>query len=247
MNYINTIIIDDEVASQALLKEFLLEYCPNVRVINVCSNVSDSVEYLSLNSLDLILLDIDLIDGSGFDVLKKLPDLKAKVIIISAYDQFGITAYRHKVVDYLLKPLNPLDLQASIIHITKQIALENSLNESGSKLPVTVAKKLGLNAKGIVSIKFIDNIIRCEANGNYTYIHTDGQESVLVPKTMKLYCDILLEFGFIRTHRSHLINKKFVQEIRTSKNQVLLNNGDVIPISRNNKLKVIRAFDLKVV
>jgi len=247
MKMYNVVIVDDEIDSQITLQSFLSEYCPNTKLITTYSNVRDCVKKLLVSPPDILLLDINLSDGTGFDVLKEITQLSIKVIFISAHDQYAIDAFKHKVNNYLLKPINPIDLKNAIDDLITTIELERKLNNIELFKENSSVKKLGIPSKDALQVTSLKDIIRCEANGNYTFIYINDKERIIVPKTIKIFEDILSTNGFIRIHQSHLINQKYLDEIRVKKNLILLKNGDELPVSRKYKMTIINLFKLKII
>ncbi|MBL4708005.1 MAG: response regulator transcription factor [Flavobacteriales bacterium] len=247
MNKHSVVIVDDEVDSQIILQNFLNEYCPQTRLIAIYSTVKDCIKNLLTSPPDILLLDINLTDGTGFDVLKEITQLSIKVIFITAHDQYALDAFKHKVNNYLLKPINPKHLQNAIEDIIKTIELEKKLNNIQLFEESSNVKKLGIPSKGTLQLKSLQDIIRCEANGNYTFIYINDKERIIVPKTIKVFEELLTNNGFIRIHQSHLINQKYLEEIRIKKNLIFLKNGVQLPISRKYKMIIIRSFKLKII
>jgi two-component system LytT family response regulator len=247
MKKYTVVVVDDEIDSQITLQSFLKEYCPETELAATYSNVKECIENLLISPPDILLLDINLPDGSGFDVLKEIAELSTKVIFISGYDQYAIDAFKHKVSNYLLKPVNPKHLQVAIEDLVKTIELEKKLDDIQLLEENNNVKKLGIPSKDALQIMSLQDIIRCEANGNYTFIYIKDKERIIVPKTIKIFEDLLAKNGFIRIHQSHLINQIYIDEIRLKKNVILLKNGDQLPVSRKYKTVLVKEFKLKIV
>lgn len=243
----SVVIVDDEIDSQITLRSFLQEYCPDTNLIGTYSNVQNGIKYILQSQPDILLLDINLSDGTGFDVLEKISELKTRVIFITAHEQYAIEAFKHQVDNYLLKPINPNHLKKAINNSIVRIINERKYNGPESLDLASEIKKLGIPSKDIVHLTSLNDIIRCEANGNYTYVYIKNQERLIIPKTIKRFDEILSAHSFIRTHQSHLVNQQYIDKIFLTKNLILLNNGDQIIISRKYKPSIIEIHKLKLI
>ena len=243
----SVIIVDDEADSQITLSSFLHEYCPETQLISVFSGVQDCLKGIKVNPPDILLLDINMSDGTGFDILNEITELSTKVIFITGYDSFAVDAFRYKVSGYLLKPVNPKHLEVVIAETIATIELEDKLSKLESSEENHQLKSIGIPSNDTVQLTDLRNIIRCEANGNYTYVHFTDRDRIIIPKTIKIFEGILSENGFVRIHQSHLINKMYLSEIRVKDSQVLLKNGDLLSLSRKYKSRIVQEFKLKVV
>lgn len=247
MREYSVMIVDDESDSQITLSSFLREYCPETRLIATYSGVKECLSNIHNNPPDVLLLDINMSDGTGFDVLDGISELSTKVIFITGHDQFAVEAFRYRVSGYLLKPINPKHLEVAIKELIETIEQEEKLSKIESIEKQDQLKILGIPSNDVVQIAALRNIIRCEANGNYTFVYFEDKERIIVPKTIKIFEEILAENGFIRIHQSHLINKVHLSEIRVKVNQILLKNGDILSVSRKYKSRLVQEFKLKVV
>jgi two-component system LytT family response regulator len=219
--------------------------CPEAKTIATYSNVKDCVKNILSHPPDILLLDINLSDGTGFDVLKEISELETRVIFITAYEEFAIEAFKYHVDNYLLKPINPKDLQLAISDSIFKIKSRREFKDLKLLHDKSNSKKIGIPLKGSLHIMNLHEIIRCEANGNYTYIIRENNEKVIVPKTIKKFEELLKTEGFIRSHQSHLINQQFIKEIQKKDNFITLTNNESIPVSRKYKPSVLDAFKFK--
>jgi len=247
MDKYSLVIVDDEIDSQITLKSFLQEYCPNIELTGSYSNVQNGVQHILQCEPDILLLDINLSDGTGFDVLNAIAQLKTRVIFITAYEQHAVEAFKYQVDNYLLKPLHPEHLKKAVEGSIKKINTVKKISNLQLLVDSTNVKKLGIPTKDTLHIMELNDIIRCEANGNYTYIYVKDQERIIVPKTMKKFEEILSDHSFIRTHQSHLVNQQYIKKILLKENLLDLNNGDQIAISRKYKPSIISFYKLKII
>ena len=247
---ISAVIIDDMPAAIANLKADLEAYCPAVRVVGTAEGVVSGAKLLRQQAPDILFLDIQLQDGTGFDLLEILPAKNYRVIFTTASDAFAIKAFRYSAVDYLLKPVDPDDLVAAVAKIKAQ--LHRGLPESAAGMDLlldTVKKRelprrLALHTQEKILVAEIADIVRCESTGNYTHFYfTDGSK-LLVTKTLKEYDKLLHEHRFVRVHQSHLINTALIQAyVKTEGGYLRMRDGSEVPVSVRKKPEVIRLLE----
>ena len=244
---LKTIIIDDEIDAVESLTVLLTEFIEGVDLLGSANGIISGFELINKVKPQLVLLDINMKDGTGFDLLNRFEKIPFQVIFVTAYDQYAIKAFKYAAIDYLLKPIDLQELRDSLERAKKSI-LEN--NTQDHQFVKSIYKdpfpaKLALpNLEGFDLIE-IDKIIRCEGQNNYTTFVLDGGKKFLVSKTLKEYESILTQHGFLRVFQSHLINTKFIQRyIKGRGGTVIMSDGVYVPVSRDKKeilLKVIKA------
>ncbi len=237
-----SIIIDDEQNNIENLQIMLRDHCPQVKVIATAMGVDEGMALIQLHQPDLLLLDIQMPDKNGFDLLQSLPDYDFEVIFVTGYDKYGIRAIRFSAIDYLLKPIVIADLKAAIERAEKKI-LEKRKNAQLENLLQFLQQKNNKEEHKIAlqsskETRFINpsEIIYCEAKNNYTLFSLKGNESLLIAKPLYEYEELLTDYGFIRCHNSYLINKQYVKSMLKEDGIVLLmDNNAHIPVSRQKK------------
>jgi len=238
---IKAIIIDDEANNIENLQIVIQKYITGVEVLATAQSADAALPLIELHQPDLLLLDIQMPEKSGFDLLRALKQVSFEVIFITAYDKYGIQAIKFSALDYLLKPININEFKLAIekakekIHNKKQnLNIDNLLQyiKAGNK----EAPKIALpTTREILYIKVTD-IVRCEATNNYTTFHLQNQEQVLVCKTLKEFAELLKPHNFIRTHQSHLVNINSVKSyLKEDGGTLLLDNHQKIPVSRQSR------------
>ncbi|MBX9892472.1 MAG: LytTR family DNA-binding domain-containing protein [Chitinophagaceae bacterium] len=239
---IKAIIVDDEQHCTDRLK-ILLEkhYNTSIQLIGEASSVETAKTLINNNPPDLIFLDIQIHDQTGFDLLNNYSSIPFYVIFTTAYEQYAIKAFKFSAIDYLLKPIDIDDLNAAI----NKVATNIQQNDYKLKFDLLYANfhQLGLQEKKIAvptisGIEFIliSSIIRCESNINYTTLHLTGKAKLVVAKTLKEFEELLTEYNFYRVHNSHLINLSFVKAYNKGKGgSVLLTDGTEIEVSFRRK------------
>jgi two-component system LytT family response regulator len=244
MGNISCIIVDDEVNNVENLCSILGKYCNEVTVLAKAKSADEGIELIEKYKPDLVFLDIQMPEKSGFDMLRSIPQIDFEIIFITAYDQYGIQAIKFSALDYLLKPIVISELKNAVQKAREKIttkqknaSIENLLDyiKKGQKGTPKIALPM------LTEIMYInvDEIIRCEASDNYTTFYLQNKEKILVCKTLKEYSELLRPYNFVRTHQSHLVNLRFVKSLLKEDGGVLLlTNLSKIPISRQNKENV---------
>ncbi|TNE56118.1 MAG: response regulator [Bacteroidetes bacterium] len=244
---IQAIIIDDIEQARSTLKLDLANYAPDVKVIAEAGGVVEGAKLLKDCQPDILFLDVQMQDGSGFDLLDLLPEISFKIIFITASDAHAITAFRYAAIDYLLKPVDPDELMNALDRFRKQQLNENDqyrlLNES-LKNHQRPHERLALHSQDKINIVNIADILRCESQVNYTEFYFVNERKMLVSKTLKEFEDLLSELGFYRVHQSHLINTKFIKEyVKIDGGHLVMSDGSLVPVSTRKKPEVMRMLE----
>ena len=244
---IKAIIIDDIEQARITLKKDLQVYAPDVSIIGEANGVVEGAKLLKSLKPDIVFLDIQMQDGSGFDLLDILKEIPFKIIFITASDAHAIKAFRYAAIDYLLKPVDPDELTASLKKFREQKLNENEkyqlLNES-LKNHQKPHERLALHTQDKIHIVNITDILRCESNVNYTEFHFVNGKKLLVTKTLKDFEDLLNDQGFYRVHQSHLINTKFIKEfVKTDGGYLIMNDGCNVPVSTRKRPEVMKMLE----
>ncbi|HAW18915.1 MAG TPA: DNA-binding response regulator [Flavobacteriales bacterium] len=248
MKKIRALIVDDEELARENLKFLLADYCPNVQVEGTASSAKEAVRFLKTNNIDLLLLDIEMPNGSGFELLESLQgEIDFKIIFITAYHEYALKAFKFSAVDYLLKPINPEDLEAAIGKISPGGALEPQENIQ-ALIENMNSKSSGINKIALASmegLQFVDlsEIVYCESQDNYTQFFLVDGSKIMVSKTIKYYEEVLDSSKFFRVHRSNIINLSFIDKyVKGEGGYVVLKQGARIPVSRRRKESFLQLF-----
>lgn len=230
---IRAVIIDDIPEAIAVLKSDLENYCVNIEVVGSADGVVTGAKLIREIKPDLVFLDIQMKDGSGFDLLEILPDVQFKLIFTTASDEFAVKAFKFSAVDYLLKPIDPDELMDAVSRVETQDKAAQRIDLLKENFVKT--KKIALNTLEKIHIVNVEEILRCESNINYTMFYfTDGSK-LLVTKTLKEFDNLLSEHNFIRVHQSHLINTHFIKEFLKSSGEIVMKDGTKVPVSTRKK------------
>lgn len=248
---IKAFIVEDEVNSRKALENMLEFYCKSIEVIGYSDNIADAQKTIEKEKPDLLLLDVRLPDGSGFDLLKKVKFKGVKVVFITAYDEYALKAIKLSAIDYLLKPVKPSELKNAIEKVSSAIENEERLNLQldtylSNMQDSNQNKKIILNTSDKIHVIEIENLIRCEASENYSAIYVEDHEKIIISKTLKEFEELLSVYGFFRCHQSHLINLNYVDSYdKKGAGNILLTTGDRVPLSVRRKegfLKALKTF-----
>ena len=239
---IRCILIDDEQLAREVLREELGIHCPDVEVVAVADSVRSAIAAIALERPDLVLLDVQLGDGTGFDVLEKLTQPDFRVIFTTAYSEYAVKAFQVAAVDYLLKPIKGSELRAAVQKATTAIRLESQEERINTltQLMHRVEKRIPFATSDGISIHHVADIIRCEADNNYCRVHLRNKESLMLAKTLKDLEALLAEHGFERVHQSHLVNMAHVNKyVNRNGGHLVLSDGIHVPVSQRRKTDIL--------
>jgi two-component system, LytTR family, response regulator len=244
---IKAIIIDDIEQARITLKKDLEVYANDLEIIGEASGVVEGAKLLKKIKPDVLFLDIQMQDGSGFDLLDVLGEIDFKIIFITASDAHAIKAFRYAAIDYLMKPVDPDEL-TNALHKFRTVYVNESekyklLNDS-LKNHNKPNERLALHSQDKIHIVQISDIIRCESSVNYTEFYFSNAKKMLVSKTLKEFEELLAESGFYRVHQSHLINTKLIKEyVKVEGGHLIMTDGSLIPVSTRKKPEVMKMLE----
>jgi len=238
---LRAVVIDDIEAIRKNHIAIIKSNCPNVSVIGQADSVESGVNLIKQLSPDLVFLDVEMPDGTGFDLLQKLKPFVFKVIFITGYEDFAIRAFRFSAIDYLLKPLDANDLAEAVKKAEESLGKEVfdiKLNNLFANLerPKNLQKLVLKTSDRIYSVN-IQDIVSCESDKNYTTFNFINAPKLVVSTNLKEYETLLTPFGFFRTHKSHLINMAYFDHFIKADggNKIVMKNKSNIPLSVRKK------------
>ncbi len=237
---LRAIVIDDEKTSRDTLINMLARYCINVDVVDKADGFISGVESIHLYKPDLVFLDIQMADGSGFKLLDTIKDINFEVIFTTAYDQYAIKAIKYSALDYLLKPIVPDDLKNAIekAELKKNTGNVNNLKILFKNLDATDSeeRQLALSTMQGIYIFKLNEIICCEADGCYSCIYATDDKKFYITRSLKDLEELIDDTNFIRNHKSYLVNKKHIKNyIRTDGGILVLSNKMEVPVARRKR------------
>ncbi len=245
---LRTIIIDDETHQRLTIKKMVNRYCPKLEVVATADGVQSGLTAINTNKPNLLLLDIQLGDGTGFDILDQLHPIDFKVIFITAYDQYAIKAFRINALDYLLKPLDPDELCHAAARASDII--QHDFNQQLANLQKYLKRddksqtRIIVKTHDTVHLVPVSDILYCQSDSNYTRIHLVDQKQIMVAATLKDYEDIFSESGFFRTHKSFLVNLKHIVRFERGDGGSLVLAGEIkIPVASRKREELLGILD----
>ncbi|UII28784.1 LytTR family DNA-binding domain-containing protein [Fulvivirga maritima] len=240
---IKVVIVEDEINARNSLKKLLSLLNSDVDIVGETGYVSEALELLSTQEVDLVFLDVRLEDGTGLDILEQLEDISFKIIFTTAYDQYAINAFKYSATDYLLKPLDPLELDEAIKKAQSSIENEKQRQELLEVLKNNLAKREAQIVVKTTEQQYIlklQDIVRLEADAAYTvFITTESR--IIASKNLRHYQEMLSE-DFVRCHQSHLVNMKHVKSLYKGK-FLKMTNDDLVAISTRKRADIISLLD----
>ncbi|MDX1909172.1 MAG: LytTR family DNA-binding domain-containing protein [Bacteroidia bacterium] len=253
---LKAVIVEDEKNSQELLRQLIVEYCPGVTVAAIAGSVAEALEAIRTHKPDLLLLDIELPDGDGFQVLEKWENKDFDVIFTTAYDQYAMRAFKFSAADYLLKPVDIEEFREAVNKVVEKRQSQPVQTDQSQKLEALLQnirtaqqqplKRIVLPTSNGFTVVNPDVILRCESDRNYTFIFlTDGRR-ILVSRTIKEYEEMLEDYNFFRVHQSHLINLNYLKNyIRGRGGYVELTDGTTVEVSARRKADFLRRMSIE--
>jgi two-component system LytT family response regulator len=242
---ITALLIDDDGNLRKGMKALLAMYAPDIKILGESENVKGGISAIETYKPDVIFLDIQLGDGTGFDILEQVTQkhgrLTSHVVFITAHEEYAVKAFRFSALDYLLKPVDPEDLRKVVEKIKKVLTNTDSyahidLLLENIRKKVDKFKRIALSTSDGIHLFEVSDIIRLESQDNYTKFYIKDNKPVLIAKTLKEYEDLLSEQGFERIHQSHLINLAYLKSyIKKDGGYAVMADNSHLPISQRKK------------
>lgn len=243
------LIIDNEELLRSGLKELINNCSDHLPLIEEADGVASGLQKVNQFRPDIVFLDIEMEDGTGFDLLSKISNPGFQLIFTTAHNQYAIQAFKFSAIDYLLKPIDPEELQKSLDKATANINKSDLSRQLAVMMQQLAAKPEGekkIVLKDIESTYFIkvNDILFCEAEGTYTKFYFTNNDPILVSKNLKEYEAILEPLGFLRTHHSYLANPtKIKMYDKTDGGALILEGGHSIPVSQRKKDTILSLLE----
>ncbi|TDQ08300.1 LytR/AlgR family response regulator transcription factor [Pedobacter metabolipauper] len=238
---IRTLIIEDEPAVRKEI-EWLLQQEDEFNLLGSATSVSESLVLIKATKPELILMDIQLTDGTAFDILNQLDEINFRIIFITAYNHFAVKAIKYGALDYLLKPLNEFELKEALDKVVAEGA--NGLAHQQQQLSILKSQATGttndlesrivLHTLEFLQVLQLKEIIYCQSEGGYTRFFLTGDRRIIISKPLKFYDELLPEKWFLRPHQSYLVNVLYVDKFLRS-GTIVLKDQTEIPVSSRRK------------
>lgn len=243
-----TVIVDDERAVRNSISAILRQEYPDIVIAASAGSVSEGYDSILEHRPDLLFLDVEMPDGTGFDLLNKLPSVNFKIIFITAHQEYALDAIKVSALDFLLKPFDTADLckavdkATSIINIEEEQMKLKALQENLESRKAL--KRIVLHTAESIHVVPISDIVRAEADSNYTRFILSDKNKIMVSRTIKEFDALLSGSGMIRVHQSHLVNIAWVDRfVKRDGGYLLLKDQSKIPVSQNLRKQVIAAIN----
>ncbi len=243
------VLIDDEKKIQNSLKQIIENYAEDVQIAGIAYNVKSGIETINAINPDIVFLDIEMPDGTGFNLLEQLTSINFSLIFCTGHNGFAIKAFKYNAIDYVLKPFDIEDVVLAVEKAKENISLRQKditikqlldFNKTSTKKKDKIILK---TATDIYIVK-ISEIYNCESEKGYTTFKFKGDRKITVSKNLKEYEGILKNHNFIKTHQSHLVNISYIDRFhKKDGTYIVLKNGREIPISVRKKEAVISVIE----
>lgn len=237
---ITATIVDDEPFCCESLVTLLERYCPDIKVLDICYSTVTALQSIREQKPQVLFLDIEMPNMNGFELLEKLPEIDFKLIFTTSYDQYAIKAIRFSALDYLLKPIDREELQKAVLKVASQVttSLPQQIEILLQKLhqPFIAVNKIAIPTMEGLQMVFVELIISCEANSNYTLLLLKNKQTITASRTLKEIEELLDDYSFLRVHNSWLVNLNEVDKyIKGEGGYLLMSDGSTIDVSRSRK------------
>ena len=240
------LIIEDENQAVNALEQELADNCPEIQVCGQAATVSEAEALIRDQDPEIVFLDIQLKDGTGFDLLERLGNYDFKVIFTTAYGQYALQAIKISALDYLLKPIGTEELVQAVNKAKSTDArmvnnqIMNLIENQKLNLP---RKKIALPTSKGISLYEIKTVVRIQAEGNYSGLYMSNGQKIIVARTLKEFEDTLRGMGFVRIHHSHIINIDHLKSyISKDGGYVVMSNNENLPVSKRKKTDLLKAL-----
>lgn len=246
---IKAVIIDDNPEIRYTNRKLLSEYFIEIELVGEADSVDTGYDLIRNTNPDIVLLDIEIIGGTGFQLLQKLKPYTFKLIFITAFDNFALKAIKFHAIDYILKPVNASEFQEAVQNTIDLIHKNfNTSEQNGDFLRGLKQKsdpqKIVLRTSNAMHLINISDILFCKNDNSYTTFYLCKGEKVMVSKGIVFYETLLKESGFIRPHQSYLVNLQHIKKVdKTDGGFIILDTGAEIPISSRRKKDLIQLLE----
>jgi two-component system LytT family response regulator len=246
---IKAVIIDDNPETRATNRKLLAEYFVDVELAGEADSVDGGYNIIRQTNPHLVLLDIEIIGGTGFQLLQKLKPYSFKVIFITGFNQYALKAIKFHAIDYILKPVNATEFQDAIQSTIELIEKDFSTNEQSDQFLKSFTQpsspsKIVLRTLDAMHLVNISDILYCRSDNTYTTFYLISNDNIMVSKGIAFYEDILTDSGFFRPHQSYLVNLQHVKKVdKTDGGFVILDSSEEIPISSRRKKGLIQLLE----
>jgi two-component system LytT family response regulator len=238
---LKALLVDDEQKNLENLAFLIQHDCEGVVVVDKLTSAAAARDWLQYNTADVIFLDINMPGENGFQLLSSLPQHNFKVVFVTAYQEFALQAIKASAIDYILKPINIVELQSAVAKIKLSIHHPNTVDQQQQLLEnllqsvtkQSAPKKIALPQLGGISFIEVDDMVSLQADSNYTIIHMADMQKLVITKTLKDFEELLDDTQFARIHKSYIVNLKYIKEYSTA-------DGGIVKMTDGNQWSISR-------
>lgn len=238
---LRAIIIDDEKKARNNLLNLLKDYCSEVEVLADESSISSGIKAIEKIDPDLVFLDIEMQNETGFELLEKIKEPDFDIIFVTAHHEYAIKAFKFSAIDYVMKPIDIDELVQAVEKVQEKKASRFTKEKfevlmENMKDPHASFERIALPTSEGLTFVEINDMIRCESTANYTYFFLEGAKKILVSKTIKFYEELLSDHKFYRVHQSHLINLMHIKKyVKGEGGYIIMSDDSMVMVSRRRK------------
>ena len=243
------VVLDDEKKVRKGIVEVIQNYCPDVQSIHEASDVKSAYDLINEVVPDVLILDISLGEETSFDLLKQLNHVDFKIIFVTAFEHYAIKAIKFSALDYIVKPINPKELIEAVNNAHKMLEHEHTelkLNALLSNIEniSNGIKRIILKTSESIYLVNIQDIVRCESDDCYTIFYLADNRKIMVSKTLKEFEGLLSEYGFFRSHQSHMINLYYMERFdKHDGGTIFMKDKSDVPVSSRKRNSLLKIFD----
>ncbi len=246
---LKSVIIEDEQASRETLRSYLEKYCKDITVVSEAANIIEGLKEIKKHGPNVVFLDIEMPYGNAFDLLEQIDDINFEIVFVTAYSNYAVQALNISAAYYILKPIDIEELVQAVEKIKNISDKKNNTNHTkilieNIKIENKQLQKVVLPIIDGFEVVKVNEIIRCEADNNYTRFYFEDGRQQLICRTLKHYEDVLKDYDFIRVHKSHLVNFQHIRLYKKGKGgQIKMSDHSVVDVSPNRKQDLIDKFN----
>lgn len=245
---LKAVIVEDEAVSRNILANYIKKYTEGVEVVAMAENIKDGMAAIKEHNPEIVFLDIEMPYGNGFDLLDQIGEVNFETIFVTAYSNYAVKALNSSAAYYILKPIDIDELVEAvdkIKHLRKsdnnfsptKILLENIQIENKQLQKIVLPTMSGFD------VVRVQDVVRCEANDNFTEFHMVSSPKMMICRTLKFFEETLSEMDFIRVHKSHLVNGQHIKKyIKGKGGQLVMSNNSTVNISLSKKDNLLNYF-----
>lgn len=239
---LNVLIVDDEYYCRKILKKKIKMCEESINIVGEKSNIEETITFFKQRNqkIDILFLDIEMPNGTGFDLLERMPNIDVEVIFTTSYHEFALRSFRYNVIDYLIKPIKKAELDRAIKKVKERFLNKDTTTRQPIYKTTHFGKVSFPTSTGIEFVPFKD-IIHCEASGAYTFVYIYKQPKITVSKNLAFVEEQLSEEMFLRISRSHLINLAYLKNYDRS-GYITLEDGTIIEVPRRKRDDFLNFF-----